>query len=71
MKGRTVLVIAHRLSTVKNADKVCVVHQGRIVETGRHQELLQRGGMYKKLVERQLFQSNEDAEEFRNVVNVQ
>lgn len=55
MKGRTVLVIAHRLSTVKNADLVCVVHQGKIIEQGTHQELIgKQNGVYQKLVQRQL-----------------
>lgn len=50
MKGRTVLVIAHRLSTVKNADVVCVVKSGRIIERGTHDQLLQkRNGVYTKL----------------------
>ncbi|MNE93618.1 Multidrug resistance ABC transporter ATP-binding/permease protein BmrA [compost metagenome] len=56
MKGRTTLIVAHRLSTVKKADMICVVSKGKIVETGTHDELLQRGGMYKTLVDRQLFQ---------------
>jgi ABC-type multidrug transport system fused ATPase/permease subunit len=54
MKGRTVLVIAHRLSTVKNASEVCVVHRGKIVERGKHAELLQQHGLYEKLVKRQI-----------------
>lgn len=54
MQGRTTLVIAHRLSTVKNANVVCVVDAGKIVEMGTHDELLQLGGIYKKLVTRQL-----------------
>jgi len=54
MVGRSVLVIAHRLSTVRNAHKVCVVSDGRIVEAGTHAELLARMGIYRKLVERQL-----------------
>lgn len=54
MKGRTVLVIAHRLSTVRNADLVVVVHHGKAVESGTHDELLARDGIYKKLVARQL-----------------
>jgi ATP-binding cassette subfamily B protein len=54
MEGRTVLIIAHRLSTVKNANMVCVVSKGKIVETGTHDELIQLDGMYKKLVLRQL-----------------
>ncbi|XP_023242605.1 ABC transporter B family member 1-like isoform X2 [Centruroides sculpturatus] len=54
MKGRSVLVIAHRLSTVKNADAVLVIDQGKIVEMGTHKQLLDMDGMYKKLVLRQL-----------------
>ncbi|KAM3278176.1 hypothetical protein ACQJBY_045815 [Aegilops geniculata] len=54
MKGRTVLVIAHRLSTVKTADTVAVVSEGQIVESGTHDELLGRDGIYTALVKRQL-----------------
>ncbi|XP_071903872.1 ABC transporter B family member 25 isoform X2 [Coffea arabica] len=54
MKGRTVLVIAHRLSTVKSADTVAVVSDGQIVESGTHDELLSRNGIYTALVKRQL-----------------
>ncbi|EFJ26372.1 ATP-binding cassette transporter [Selaginella moellendorffii] len=54
MKGRTVLVIAHRLSTVKSADTVAVVTDGKIVESGTHDTLLERNGIYAALVRRQL-----------------
>lgn len=54
MRGRTVLVIAHRLSTVKSADIVAVVSDGQIVESGSHDELLVMDGIYTALVRRQL-----------------
>ena len=54
MQGRTTLVIAHRLSTVKQANRVVVIDAGRIVEEGTHTQLLEKGGLYGRLVERQL-----------------
>lgn len=53
MKGRTSLVIAHRLSTIKGVDRIMVVHKGRIVETGTHGELLEKGGIYTRLYQLQ------------------
>jgi len=55
IKNRTTIVIAHRLSTVVNADEICVLHEGRIVERGKHNELLELGGQYKKLYDLQMF----------------
>ncbi len=55
MHGRTTLVIAHRLSTIKNADLIVVMHEGKIVEQGRHDELIALGGTYKHLVDMQTF----------------
>ena len=55
MKGRTSLVIAHRLSTIRQADKILVIEGGKITQSGTHEELIQLGGTYKKLVEMQAF----------------
>ncbi len=53
LKNRTAIVIAHRLSTVRNADQIIVIEGGRIAEKGTHEELLKNGGLYKKLYEMQ------------------
>ena len=62
MRGRTCLVIAHRLSTVKEADRILVMHVGRLVEEGNHDELLDTGGLYRSLHELQFVGSPSRAE---------
>lgn len=53
-KGKTVVIVAHRLSTVRNADKIVVLDKGRIAEEGTHKELTERRGLYYQLVKNQL-----------------
>jgi len=62
MAGRTVLVIAHRLSTVRRADQLVVLEAGRIVERGRHAELLAAGGLYRRLHDLQAFEPEPSVE---------
>ncbi|MGO1867293.1 MAG: ATP-binding cassette domain-containing protein, partial [Sphingobacterium sp.] len=57
MEGRTSIIIAHRISTIKNADHIIVLDQGRVIEEGTHQELLALGGEYASLNEKQLLES--------------
>ncbi|MDE7043765.1 MAG: ATP-binding cassette domain-containing protein, partial [Acetatifactor sp.] len=54
MKGRTTIMVAHRLSTIQHADCIMVMHKGKIREQGTHQELLAQNGIYKKLYELQI-----------------
>jgi subfamily B ATP-binding cassette protein MsbA len=56
MKNRTSIIIAHRLSTIQNADEIVVMHKGKIAEQGKHQELIAKNGVYKKLVDMQSFE---------------
>ena len=49
MEGRTTIIVAHRLSTIKNADAILVMRDGKIIERGRHDELIEQNGFYKKL----------------------
>jgi ATP-binding cassette subfamily B protein len=53
-RGKTVIVVAHRLSTVRNADKIVVLDSGQIIETGNHQSLIEKRGAYYNLVKNQL-----------------
>ncbi len=57
MQGRTTIMVAHRLSTIQHADKIIVMHKGRIQESGSHQELLAQEGLYKRLYELQLVEA--------------
>ena len=57
MEGRTTIMVAHRLSTIQHADKIMVMHQGQIHESGTHQELLAKNGLYKNLYDLQLVES--------------
>jgi ATP-binding cassette subfamily B protein len=56
MRGRTTIFISHRVSTVRNADRIVVLHGGRIVEMGTHEELLARNGYYTDLYNKQLLE---------------
>ena len=60
MRGRTSIVIAHRLSTIRNADKILVLHHGQICEEGRHEELLELGGIYYRLHQLQYRKAEEN-----------
>jgi ABC-type multidrug transport system fused ATPase/permease subunit len=53
LKGRTSIIVAHRLSTIRTVDRILVVQKGRISESGTHEELLAKGGIYKNLYELQ------------------
>ena len=56
MVGRTNLIVSHRISTIKDADLIVVLEDGHIVERGKHNELITRGGLYARLYEKQIFE---------------
>lgn len=68
LKGRTAIVIAHRLSTVKNADRIIVLHQGEIIEEGTHQSLLEKGGHYAELYN--TYFRHQSLEYIENVIHI-
>jgi len=68
MQNKTSIVIAHRLSTIRKADKIVVMERGRIIQTGTHEELLEKGGTYKRLYELQ-FAEEDLATNFANTTN--
>ena len=61
MKGKTSIVIAHRLSTVRNADCIYVIDQGRVVESGTHDRLVEAGGLYQQLIQMQTHDDDRSA----------
>ncbi len=61
MRGRTVILISHRVSTVKDADRIIVLEHGRIVEQGNHAELLELGGYYASLSQKQMLEEELEA----------
>jgi len=56
MKARTSIIISHRISTVREADQIVVLHEGRLVEKGKHEELIRLGGVYAELHKKQLLE---------------
>ena len=61
LHGRTVIVIAHRLSTVEKADRIIVINKGEVVEEGSHSDLLKKGGLYATLVKKQMVAEKESS----------
>jgi subfamily B ATP-binding cassette protein MsbA len=70
MRNKTSIVIAHRLSTVRKADKIVVMERGKIIQIGTHKELLGKGGTYKKLYELQFADEEELATNYTNITNI-
>ncbi len=61
MRGRTVILISHRVSTVRQADRIVVLEQGRIVEQGTHAEVIEAGGYYAELAQKQMLEEELEA----------
>jgi ATP-binding cassette subfamily B protein len=59
MQGKTSIIIAHRISTIKNADKILVLDKGEIIEQGNHHYLMEKKGIYFELYEKQLLEEQE------------
>jgi len=62
-RGRTVVLISHRFSTLRHADRICVLEGGRVVELGSHDELISHGGRYKSMFELQASRFYQESEE--------
>jgi ABC-type multidrug transport system fused ATPase/permease subunit len=60
IRGRTTFIIAHRLSTIRGADRIAVMDEGKLVESGTHEELMRLGGHYHRLYSTQLFDRASD-----------
>jgi ABC-type multidrug transport system fused ATPase/permease subunit len=66
MIGRTTFIIAHRLSTVRSADQILVLHDGNIVERGKHDELITQDGVYAEMCRQQFWNEKKEVEEIFN-----
>jgi len=67
LTGRTAIVTAHRLSTIRNADLICVVQASSIIERGRHEALVAHGGLYRQLYDRRFVDVATGADEYRTI----
>ena len=63
MQGRTSFIVAHRLSTIRNADEILVMKDGNIIEQGTHHELMEKGGFYHTLYNSQFFRTQQNSQQ--------